>query len=262
MRDDQVARGETERGRGKRSVARTAAFGVLAVAAAALCIRLGFWQIRRLHDRRAFNAVVRSGFAAAPVPLDDLLPQGAAADDDLTFRRVSATGTYVGAGETLLYGRSNVESAGSDVLTPLRLDDGRAVIVDRGWVPADAPGPPVPAASPPGGAVTVQGILIPFDEHSGGSGASDTIAKVDEGVLERRSGLSLVPMYLQLQTQSPAQTGTFPIPAPLPELSEGPHRSYAIQWFAFATIALLGYAALVRGDISDSRRDRRRDDAG
>lgn len=262
MLDEQTPIDEGEPGRGKRSVARTVAFGILALAAAALCARLGFWQIHRLHDRRAFNATVRSGFAAAPVPLDDLLPRGAAADDDLTFRRVSATGTYVNEGETLLYGRSHIESAGSDVLTPLLLDDGRAVVVDRGWVPADAPGPPVPAASPPDGPVTVQGILIPFDQDSGGSDATATIAKVDEGVLGRRSGLPLVPMYLQLQSQTPAQSGTFPIAAPLPELSEGPHLSYAIQWFSFATIALVGYAALVRRDISDSWRDRRRDHAG
>jgi surfeit locus 1 family protein len=188
------------------------------------------------------------------MPIEGLLPAGATPRDDLAFRAVSAGGTYETGAETILYGRANLEQAGSDVLTPLLLPDGRAVIVDRGWVPADAGGPPVPGAEPPGGVVTIDAVLLPFEASSETAGpTSDTITKVDLGLLQRRVDAPLLPMYIQLRSQSPPQAGRYPIPAALPELGEGPHFSYAIQWFSFATIALVGGAILLRRDLREQQ---------
>jgi surfeit locus 1 family protein len=226
---------------------------LVALAVAAVCVRLGIWQLHRLSDRRAFNAEVRSGLAAAPLSLERVLPPGdTSADRDLAFRPVTATGRYEPEAETILYGRANQGQAGSGVLTPLELPDGRAVIVDRGWVPADAGGPPVAGAEPPGGTVSIEAVLLPFEASSDGTGAvPDTISKVDLGLLRRRVDAPLLPMYVQLRSQTPAQPGRFPVPAALPELGEGPHFSYAIQWFSFATIAIVGCAVLLRRELRE-----------
>lgn len=226
---------------------------LVALVVAAVCVRLGVWQLHRLSERRMFNADVRRGLAASPLALEQVLPAGdTSPGDDLAFRPVTAAGRYDAGADTILYGRANQGQAGSDVLTPLELADGRAVIVDRGWVPADAGGPPVAGAEPPGNTVTVDAVLLPFEASSDGTGpVSDTITKVDLGLLQRRVDAPLLPMYLQLRSQSPPQPGRFPIPAELPELSEGPHFSYAIQWFSFATIALAGSAVLIRRELRE-----------
>jgi surfeit locus 1 family protein len=228
---------------------------LVALAVAAVCVRLGIWQLHRLSERRVFNAEVRSGLAAAPQALERVLPAGdTSPDGDLAFHPVIATGRYETEGETILYGRANQSQAGSDVLTPLALPDGRAVIVDRGWVPADAGGPPVTGAEPPGGTVSIEAVLLPFEASSDATGPdSDTIGKVDLGLLRRRVDAPLLPMYVQLRSQTPPQPGRFPVPAALPELSEGPHFSYAIQWFSFATIAIVGCAVLLRRELRDGQ---------
>jgi surfeit locus 1 family protein len=228
---------------------------LVALAVASVCFRLGIWQLHRLSERRALNEQVRGGLAAPPLELERALPAGdAPPGDDLAFRLVTATGRYEAGAETILYGRVNQGQSGSDVLTPLELPDGRAVIVDRGWVPADAGGPPVAGAEPPGGTVTVDAVLLPFEASSDDAGpVSDTISKVDLGLLRRRVDAPLLPMYVQLRSQSPPQPGRFPVPAALPTLGEGPHFSYAIQWFSFATIALMGCAVLLRRELRERR---------
>jgi cytochrome oxidase assembly protein ShyY1 len=230
---------------------------LIALVVAGVCVRLGVWQLHRLSERKSFNAEVRRGLALPPLELELVLPAGdTPAGDDLAFRPVTATGTYEVGAETILYGRTNQGRAGSDVLTPLQLGDGRTVIVDRGWVPADAGGPPVAGAEPPRGTVTVDAILLPFEARSDDAApVSDTIAKVDLGLLSRRVGAPLLPMYVQLRSQSPPQPGRFPVPGDLPELGEGPHFSYAIQWFSFATIALVGCAVLLRRELNEGREE-------
>jgi len=177
-------------------------------------------------------------------------PITAVPPDAVTYRHVSATGTYDPAHEWILSGRTTVEGEpGNHVLTPLELGDGTAVVVDRGWVPLDVTGVPVTAtAAAPGGRVTVTGVAMPPDETAPASPAPSIATRVDLA----RAGLPyrLLPVYVLLQTQTPSQQ--LPIPAPPPTFDEGPHLSYAIQWFSFAAIALVGCAALLR-------RDRRRE---
>jgi surfeit locus 1 family protein len=83
-----------------------------------------------------------------------------------------------------------------------------------------------------------------------------TVRRVDVGAIARDLPYDVVPWFLQLQTQSPP-SGELPLPEPPPELTEGPHLSYAFQWFAFATIAAVGYVILVRREVVE-----RRDGAG
>lgn len=205
----------------------------LAVVVAAVCVRLGFWQLDRLQQRRASNDRIRTGLGAASMVLGGAPGPGAA------HRRASAIGMYDITGEVVLFGRSFEGRAGDHLLTPLRLPDGTALLVDRGWVPTGVRPPPAD------GVVRVEGFLLPPEPAVGGAPTSEQVIAVDPGEIERGLPYELAPVYLLLQEQSPP-SGVLPRPAPLPELSEGPHLSYAIQWFSFAGVALAGGTVLFR----------------
>lgn len=222
---------------------------MFAIVVVVVCVLFGLWQLDRLEGRREFNARYAAGLAAKPRPLEQLLDEGGA----LAYRRAVASGRYDTEHEVILYGRTLEGQAGNHLLTPLVLADGRAIVVDRGWVPFEMDDPPVQEASPPAGTVDVVGAL--FADQPGGAGdvspRDDRIVTVRSVDLQAIAGdvpYELVPWYLQLRAQSPSPRD-LPVPAPLPELTEGPHLNYAIQWFAFATIAAVGYVILVRREV-------------
>ena len=225
---------------------------ILALVVAGVCVKLGFWQLDRLHGRRDVNARIRVGLAQPARPLGELLAEHPATA--LGFRQITVTGTYDTADEVILYGRTLDGQNGNHVLTPLQPSDGGPlVIVDRGWVPFEMDTPPVGAAAPPSGTVTVTGALFPPDATGGDVLTSPTVSRVDLTQLAATLGQDVLPMYVLLAEQDPAQPNGLPRPAPLPELTEGPHLSYALQWFAFATIAVVGLVVLVRRDLQDQR---------
>jgi surfeit locus 1 family protein len=216
----------------------------------ATCIRLGFWQLDRLAGRKDANAGIAVAEATPPRPLPELL---ATAPDptSLRYRPAIVTGTYDPAHEVLLYGRSSTTGvSGDQVLTPLRLDDGTAIVVDRGWIPIDQTVPVTGDAAAPSGSVEVTGVLFPADAISTGSDATsaERITTVDLGRVGAGLPYPILPVYLLLQHQDPAQAGPLPEPPPLPPLTNGPHLSYAVQWYAFAAIAVIGFVVLVRRD--------------
>lgn len=227
------------------------------IVVAGLCVRLGIWQLHRLEERRAYNAEVTAGLAQPTTTAADLFARAGADPTALAYRRAEATGTYDASHEVLLYGRALDGEPGNHVLTPLVLSGGGVLMVDRGWVPIALDTPPVPDAAPPSGTATVTGVLQPGAEGDSAeierdpSGRLLTVREIDLGALADEIGAKVEPLFLLLETQSPPQPGALPRPAPLPELTEGPHLSYAIQWFTFATIALIGFAVLVRREIKD-----------
>ncbi|MBI3647717.1 MAG: SURF1 family protein [Actinobacteria bacterium] len=225
---------------------------LLAVAVAAVCVRLGIWQVSRLHERNAFVAALDRGLAASPVPIDELLPAGVTADPEaIRYRRVQVTGTYDPSHEVVLYGRGlSAEVNGNHVLTPLLMSDGRAIVVDRGWVPERYNDPPVGPAAPPAGPVALTGILIPSEGGLPGEGGGPRVTetrRVDLAQLSSQLPYPIEPLYLLLRSQDPAPS-SLPRPAPFLLPDAPPHLSYAIQWFSFATIALVGAAILIRRD--------------
>ncbi len=226
----------------------------LALVVAAVCFRLGLWQLHRLSERRAFNASVEQGLARPPVPLASL-PDARTNPDAVAYRRVVVSGTYGVDRQVVLYGRSLNEQSGSHLLTPFVTEDSRAILIDRGWVPIEVD-PRDPRVGARAGPVTVSGVLFPSEggppgplPGSAGSEASRTVSRIDLSEIQKLVPDPLYPEYLLLQSQDPLQPGPLPEPAPLPELSEGPHLSYAIQWFTFAAIALIGGTILVRNDL-------------
>jgi len=228
---------------------------VLVLVIVAGCVVAGFWQLDRLHQRRASNARIESRLSQPAVPLEPLLTQGADADA-LAYRRVVATGTYDTTHEAVLFGRTLRDETGNNLLTPLRLAGGDALVVNRGWVPYAVGAPRDPSAVPPAGAVEVTGVLMPAEKDTAepaGTPPKSIVATIDVGVLQAGTAEHLLPVYLWLQSQSPPQPGDVPRAVPLPPLSEGPHFSYAVQWFTFALIGIIGYPLLIRREASRRR---------
>ena len=222
----------------------------------ALFVNLGMWQLRRLDERKALNSTIEERMMQEPINLAALV---AGADGDpagLEYRRVIVEGTYDVGGEILLQARTLNSQSGHNVVTPLTWEGG-TLAVNRGWVPIDSLGPPVPEASPPAAEVEVIGILR-ASEDRGPTGATEPdgsyakIGRIDLVLLAPQWSPSLFPMYLQLQAQDPA-AGEYPIPLPPPETTEGAHLSYALQWFIFAAIAVIGFGALIH--TTAKRRD-------
>ena len=201
---------------------RDIGLAAIAVVVAGLCVWAAFWQLDRLHQRRARNAVLEARLALPPLPVRRDITA-----DSARQRRVVAQGVYEFSAERTWPGRSFQGTPGVALVTPLRLADGSAVLVDRGWVPSpDAFHVDHTLYREPDTA-TVTGIaLIPP------RGRGDVAVA------------GFLPFVVQLE--SPDPTRGLPRRWPSPTFDDGPHLSYAIQWFSFALIALVGTAVLIR----------------
>ena len=221
---------------------RRAAIVAIAMVVAATCIALGFWQLTRLAERRDLNARILARRDATPVAIEGADTAAG------SYRPAIAEGTYDVEHEILVYGRSLDGEAGHHVVTPLVLGDGDdAVLVVRGWVPFSTQTAPVAGAAPPPGTIRVRGVLVPVEgDGSTTPDASRIVRRLDVAGIASTLPYDVAPHPLQLVEQTPQQPGDLPVQVPLPELSEGPHLSYAIQWFSFAAVAVSGAAILVR----------------
>lgn len=228
---------------------------VLVVTLVVALANLGLWQLRRLEERRDLNAVVEHR-SKQTVPLPAEGWEGADGSA-LIFRRVQVTGRYDPDSEVLLRFRTRLGVPGHHVLTPLITERG-TVLVNRGWVPLDiAEKWPTQGARPPPGPVQITGVLR---SSEGGSrflpqrprpDGPLTVGAIDISGLSRRLSRPLYPLYVQLDPAGEAEI-SYPVAVePLP-LGDGPHLSYALQWFAFASIAALGWVILVRQSAKPS----------
>jgi surfeit locus 1 family protein len=226
---------------------------ILVVVLVVTFVFLGFWQLDRLQDRRARNAEI-SARAEVPVqPIGDVVTAGVGLDDaeELQYRRVSLTGTYDEDGQVLIRPRSLDGVSGWHVVTPVVLDDGRAVLVTRGFAPLSTDLDVVrQAVAPPEGEVTVTGLLLPTQERQGigptdpEDGVLAELSRVDIARIGEQYDRALLPVHVQLATQEPPQAD-LPQLIPTPLTDEGPHLSYAGQWFLFAGVGLVGWPILL-----------------
>ena len=236
------------------------AFHLLVIVGVVAMINLGFWQLRRLDQRQAFNATVTARLVADPVPLDDILPTGATIDDpigvdEIEWRTVTVSGTYEPDAAIRVVNRSQNGRAGDNIVVPLDLGDGRTLLVTRGFVPLGVDDPPLPATE-----VTVTGIVHPSQERSG-LGARDpsdgVLAEVQRVDLARLAGQmpgTLLPIYIDLEVSDPPEAGGVLQPVIRPDLSEGNHLSYAIQWFIFSIAAIAGWVLAIRASLRRAQR--------
>lgn len=225
---------------------RDLAFLLLSLAVAAVCLRLGFWQLDRLEDRRAQNAVIRTRQA---LPALDL----ARVDwsrSDLAYRTAEGEGAWDSAHEIVLVNRARQGVAGVHLVTPLRIEGSPdSILTDRGWLPQESAAGEARAAYAGTGSMRVRGVLKPAQEEPSWSFLADP-TPAPQGTrrtswrvlhipwIQRQVPYPLAPYYLEL-TAAPAH-GPQPDPEPDLDLSEGPHLGYAIQWFLFSAIALGG----------------------
>lgn len=230
----------------------------LAVAAlfATACVFLGRWQYSR-HAYKAERAhLVEQYYAAAPVPLAQVLPgPDSQLPADQVWRRVVATGTYSPADQLMVRNRPQNIVYGYEVLVPLRLDDGSTILVDRGWVPnaerADIL-PQVPAA--PTGHVTVTGWLRPGEDALNRGLPQGQLGSIDLPEAERQLGTAVRPAYVVLDAEDDG-SGTPPArPQALlpPDTGTGPHFAYALQWWLAAPVGFVLVVVYVRREWLDA----------
>jgi cytochrome oxidase assembly protein ShyY1 len=240
-------------------------FTALIAGLVVLMVNLAFWQLRRLDARRDLNRQIVAREAEPVAPLGDVLGVDATADDvaAAAWRTVAATGTYDPADEVLIRNRDFAGHPGYHVVTPLRLDDGSAVLVNRGWIPLEGDGEAAPAIPPPpAAAVTVTGRVRPT-QHKGRffsptdppEGRLSQLYRVDVPRIGQQVPYPLVPAYLELLATDPAPAAGQPELVPPPVLDEGPHLSYAGQWFLFSVCAVVGWVLVVRRSARSRERE-------
>ena len=214
-----------------------------------LFVNLGLWQIRRLQERQALNATVAARSEAPIEPLATLLSR-VTDPGELEYRAVTVEGVYAPENEILVRSRSLNGVPGFYVVTPLV--GSTTVLINRGFVPLQFDVPPVAEAAPPPGQVEVTGrvrqsvappAIGPKDPDSG---RLSHVYWLNVERLQEQFDHRLAPVFAELILQDPAQTIAIPVPLTAPTLDEGPHRSYAIQWFLFAGVTGIGYGFLLR----------------
>ena len=226
------------------------------------------WQFGREEQREAQERAIATADATPPVPLAQLVPPGAAVTPELRWRQVTVTGSYLPEAEAVVRLRSFEGKPAVEVLTPMRLDDGRVVAVDRGLAPVtDAGAVPVYPAVPDG-AVTVTAWLYPDQPDPSdrpvvrGEGPPQLYA-ADTRVLATTAGLDLVSGLLVLPAGQAGVLAPVPVGPTVAEAAPFTNYSYALQWLTFGLIALVALGYFIRLEMLQRRtgaRRSRRDD--
>jgi surfeit locus 1 family protein len=223
----------------------------LCLLAAAGFVRLGFWQLHRLDERRAAN---RTLLAARDAPVVALTGSALASAAGLIDHRVMATGRYDDAHDIVLRGGAYQGVPGVYIVTPLRLSGSdTAVMVERGFVPAPDAATADPARFAEPGVVTVTGLARLLETSGGKPLTRDgrtTWARLDLAAL--RDSLPYPILTISIRQTPDPSLPSFPRRLDPPSVDEGPHMSYALQWFFFAALAV-AFAFLVIGRKGRSR---------
>ena len=210
-----------------------------AFALAALCVRLGFWQWHRMEDKKAQQALIERHLRAEAVPVESVLrPGGVVAEDD-EWTLVRATGTFDVRRQVTVKFTTREGKAGADVVTPLVLADGSALLVNRGWMSTENTNVrPTNIPAPPRGLATVEGWLRP-DNQAGDNAvvpADGQVRAIASRGLRQYVGRELLPGFIN--QQRPPTPGL--APEPRPHVGHYLNFFYALQWWFFAGLAVIG----------------------
>jgi len=237
---------------------------VIGFAVAAFTL-LAPWQFGREADRDAQQRAIDASYATPPVPFEELVAPGAGVDAASEWRQVTVTGTYLTEADAVVRLRVVDGKPAVDVLTPLRTESGRVLLVDRGTVTAKS-GADVPAyPAPPAGPVTVTGRLRtdepdPQGRATPGPDGRLQLYAADTAAVARASGLPVEPGRLQLSADQP---GVLTPVLVAPESGGAPftNLSYALQWITFGLIALFALVYFVRLELLQRGGKRRQGNA-
>ena len=253
-----------------REIARTIAllFGrrwwwktLILLLAMAIMASLGFWQLDRLDQRRAYNQQRQAALAAPPIELTGApLPQG-----DLRDRQATAQGEFDYARQVAIRNQNYAGQPGFHLVTPLLIaGSDKAVLVNRGWIPVGEAEPATWRRLDEQQSGPQFGILQPTRRRPDGTVSAmpqDTVTgwyRLDIEAIEQTLPYPLLPIVLQLtpgsgESLNVGRTRGAGDPAALPHriepdfsFSEGNHFSYALQWFGFAIIAAVVYISVAR----------------
>jgi cytochrome oxidase assembly protein ShyY1 len=217
-------------------------FAIVVALLAYLAWLLGQWQFHRLDERQERNSVTARNENAPPVPVEEVLVAGrpVAASDE--WRLVTATGTYATEDTVVVRYRTREGTSGVEVVVPLELRDGSAVLVDRGWTMTENVGTvtadEVPA--PPDGQVTVQG-WVRADATGDSTRVTDRSTRAISSVtIGEALNRDLRGGFVSLVSETPEPEEAL-LPVEPPDLGEGPHFFYGLQWWFFGVLAVAGF---------------------
>jgi cytochrome oxidase assembly protein ShyY1 len=228
-------------------------FHAVVVAGIVAMIAAGFWQLVRLDERKDFNQLVIERSQSESVDLRSVLAglaDGSLSPEATEWLPVTVQGTYL-PDQVLEFNNSQGGRAGDNVLTAMVTGVGDTVIVNRGFIPLGIDVPPAPQ-------VEVDGVgyvrLSQVRDRGGLTDADDgepltEIRRIDVPRLAQQFPGEVAPIYVQLIAAHPPIVVGDPEPVVLPELSSGPHLSYAIQWFVFAVCVAIGWVLAVRRSL-------------
>lgn len=226
---------------------------LIPLACAALFVRLGLWQLDRHREKASYNARVEARLAEQPIPFAAL-----PSDSSLVRgQRVTLGGRFRYDLEQVHAGRVNEGSPGVHLLTPLeRPGTDTLVAVTRGWVYSPDAAQVERARWREADSVALAGyaIPIPADGLAPPADTAKPLRSLTVAALSARYGRPVAPAIVVMTSDSAARADSVPRRLGRPLLVAGNHRSYAIQWFAFACIAVAGGVLLFRRTVVTSRR--------
>ena len=238
---------------------RWALFGLVVAVLGVACWRLGVWQFDRLEERRAENAVIERNLAADPVDVREVMSPRHDLPASQQWRTVRMRGGYVEGAQVLVRYQTRDGRPGVGVVSPLRLDDGTQVLVERGWATAPNSGSAdVDVPAPPGGEVTVTGWARQDQrgEDAAITPADGQVRLISSAGFAGRVGGPLLHGYVSLDASEPAATEPLAQGPEMPELDSGPHFFYGLQWWFFGALALGGFGYFAWVESRDRRRGR------
>ncbi len=238
----------------RRTALRWSGYIAFAVAFAIACAYLANWQFTRNESRENQLALIAANYDAAPAALDEVLPPGAPFDAADEWQPVILVGEYLPDETVLARNRPHGGTSAFEVLVPFATDDGRVVLVNRGWVPpASDSSDPDAVPTPPTGEVSVTVRLRPAEPlpTSGRSAPDGQVPTITPSLL----GDGVLPdVYAIMVAEDPAPASA-PQPLESPSEDPGPHLSYAIQWILFAVMGFAFIWYMIRTEIRHRRED-------
>lgn len=219
-------------------------------------LALGTWQIQRLQWKLDLIEARRVALEGPPLPITakDLSPDRVADLPD--FRRVTVSGTFLNDHEFYLASQFQGEQSGWHVVTPLRLDDGSVVLIDRGFVPPDHKLPQTRSAGLSSGPVSVSGILRrphrPGFFTPANQPHDNVWFLIDPAAMAAQAGFDPLPDIV-IDADNTPNAGGFPIGGQTQTTLDNPHLQYAITWYGLAGLLLIIYLVYCRRYIIDRR---------
>ncbi len=216
---------------------------------AALFVSLGLWQLDRLEERRGINRIGSERFSMDPVPFETIEDEDGA---DIEYRRVTVTGRVRPSGEVLIRSQVHLGTAGYHLIVPVSYRGSAEVLVNRGWVPLSTEIGSMDHQPDEDGTISLMGWVHSTQERPSlgpadpETGVLTVMSRVDIDRIRRQAdpGVELADVYV-VEMGERGTEPPFAVEPPDFE-DEGPHLSYAVQWFGFTAVLVIGYVFLAR----------------